>query len=457
MDQTTVGDVMSRVSDQDFTNARYRLIFQAIRRLYASAQLVDGFTVNEALGGNYNQILADIINTLTTSANCGVYVDLLKKSATLYHLRDLGEQLAGAPDDAAAQVLVEDINRLCCDKPGIRITSLADCYNEFLDRKGDGKKPDYLTWGIPALDERIYVEGGDMGKRITWKTPDGHWGIDGVDLAALPPRVYGALYKLKNLEDLVETVQDPFAPEYEITLAKEELLGVPHGEFQELGELLLRSFLYTELDRDVLGQYLVTRERWAKADKLAAAGIRAKDEELAKSWSGIQASYFKQCRQCAEAMIHLPSTMTEGDRYDHFDSIAVLDSITESCVNAYLLRSSGKLTRDEIREKMTATTWMPAQDAIAAGLADHIIGDNGEGIDLNRIVAAAGGLPDIQKLRAQYLATHPEGVPQASSEPQPGADPPGLPSDPAGAEPAKNTVQAAMDRLAIEKARYGGF
>jgi len=159
----------------------------------------------------------------------------------------------------------------------------------------------------------------------------------------------------------------------------------------------------------------------------------------------------------AQVMIHLPSTMTEGDRYDHFDSIAVLDSITESCVNAYLLRSSGKLTRDEIREKMTATTWMPAQDAIAAGLADHIIGDNGEGIDLNRIVAAAGGLPDIQKLRAQYLATHPEGVPQASSEPQPGADPPGLPSDPAGAEPAKNTVQAAMDRLAIEKARYGGF
>lgn len=75
-----------------------------------------------------------------------------------------------------------------------------------------------------------------------------------------------------------------------------------HGEFQELGELLLRAELYTELDRDVLGQYLVTRERWTRADKLAAAAIRAKDEELAKSWNSIQASYFKQCRQCAEAM-----------------------------------------------------------------------------------------------------------------------------------------------------------
>lgn len=157
----------------------------------------------------------------------------------------------------------------------------------------------------------------------------------------------------------------------------------------------------------------------------------------------------------AQVMIHLPSTMTEGDRYDHFDSIAVLDSITESCVNAYLLRSGGKMTRDEIRTKMTATTWLTAQDAVAAGLADHIIGDDGQGIDLNRIVAAAGGLPDVQKLRAQYLEAHPEGVPKDGSEPQPGADPP--PSDPAGAEPAQNTAQAAMDRLAIEKARYGGF
>ena len=162
VDQSTVGDVLSRVSDQDFTNTRYRLIFQAIQKLYTSAQPVTGVTVNEALGGNYNQILADAINVTVTSANCGVYVDLLKKSALLYHLRELGEQLADAPDDTAAEAMVEDINRLCCDKPGIRITSLADCYNEFLDRKGDGKKPDYLTWGIPALDERIYVEAGDM-------------------------------------------------------------------------------------------------------------------------------------------------------------------------------------------------------------------------------------------------------------------------------------------------------
>lgn len=36
--------------------------------------------------------------------------------------------------------------------------------------------------------------------RITWNESDGSWGIKGVKLEALPPKVYGALYKLMNYE-----------------------------------------------------------------------------------------------------------------------------------------------------------------------------------------------------------------------------------------------------------------
>lgn len=75
-----------------------------------------------------------------------------------------------------------------------------------------------------------------------------------------------------------------------------------HKEFREIGEILRTAGLYTELDRDVLGQFLVARERWVRADKLASAAIRKKDEKLAREWKGVQGSYFKQCRQCAEAM-----------------------------------------------------------------------------------------------------------------------------------------------------------
>ena len=75
-----------------------------------------------------------------------------------------------------------------------------------------------------------------------------------------------------------------------------------HQEFREIGEILRMAGLYTELDRDVLGQFLVARERWVRADRLASDAIRKKDEKLAREWAGVQGTYFKQCRQCAEAM-----------------------------------------------------------------------------------------------------------------------------------------------------------
>lgn len=75
-----------------------------------------------------------------------------------------------------------------------------------------------------------------------------------------------------------------------------------HREFREIGEILRQAGLYTELDRDVLAQFLVARERWQRADKLASAAIRQKDERTARAWTGVQSTYFRQCRQCAEVM-----------------------------------------------------------------------------------------------------------------------------------------------------------
>lgn len=75
-----------------------------------------------------------------------------------------------------------------------------------------------------------------------------------------------------------------------------------HREFYEIGEILRQAGLYTELDRDVLAQFLVSRERWQRADKLASAAIRKRDEKLAREWTGVQSTYFRQCRQCAEVM-----------------------------------------------------------------------------------------------------------------------------------------------------------
>ena len=64
-----------------------------------------------------------------------------------------------------------------------------------------------------------------MSSRLTWSRPDGSWGLEGVDLTKLPPRVYGALCKLKRMEALVEQIQDPKACDWLVEDLTAELVG----------------------------------------------------------------------------------------------------------------------------------------------------------------------------------------------------------------------------------------
>lgn len=75
--------------------------------------------------------------------------------------------------------------------------------------------------------------------RLTYKQPDGSWGVKGLGwerLVALPPQVYGALAKLKDVEELIDEINDPASGRDERdVLALRELLALgempaDHGE-----------------------------------------------------------------------------------------------------------------------------------------------------------------------------------------------------------------------------------
>lgn len=57
---------------------------------------------------------------------------------------------------------------------------------------------------------------------LTW-SKNGEWGMDGVDLAALPPKLYGALYKLHELEHDRESLLEQLA----------KMMGVDQWELQD--------------------------------------------------------------------------------------------------------------------------------------------------------------------------------------------------------------------------------
>lgn len=147
----------------------------------------------------------------------------------------------------------------------------------------------------------------------------------------------------------------------------------------------------------------------------------------------------------AQMMMHLPSTWTSGDRNEHRASIHLLDTIRDSILNAYELKSKGKTSREELKRMMDATTWLTAQEAKDAGLVDGILFEDEGGPILPqdimnsvgagvRALGANSGAPDITQLRAEFRR-----MKAAETGGEPGAD---------------NQSWKAEARLALEKNRF---
>lgn len=149
--------------------------------------------------------------------------------------------------------------------------------------------------------------------------------------------------------------------------------------------------------------------------RTAGAVTTAEIESLAASAAsylalGCDAVYISPV---AQMMIHPPSTLTEGDTAEHQQSIKLLEAITESILNAYVAKSKGRRSREELAQMMQSTSWLTAQDALDAGLVDGILyqeedGEFSPGAIVNAassgLMAITGGLrpPDLAQLRAEY-------------------------------------------------------
>ena len=146
--------------------------------------------------------------------------------------------------------------------------------------------------------------------------------------------------------------------------------------------------------------------------------IRAEVQSLAGSAASVAmvGADTVACSPVAQVMIHLPLTVTEGNQNVHRESVQMLESITESIIAGYERKVGNKTSPAALRRMMDRETFLSARAALDAGLIDEIIGEEqpGEPINLNNIYNACGAVPDMDKLRAAYIAAQSQ-----SKEPEP--------------------------------------
>ena len=158
----------------------------------------------------------------------------------------------------------------------------------------------------------------------------------------------------------------------------------------------------------------------------------------------------------AQMMIHGPYTWDD----DYINNSRArelsqfLDSIKAGILNGYQLKCGGKTSRKKLEDLMTQSTWLPAQEAIALGLADGLL-DVPE--DMSAMLLGSGtrggvqnsaGGESIQELMARYEQAVRDGAKPAEGHPVAGA-----PAEDANGPAGGQDDWRMKARLAIERAR----
>lgn len=164
IDERCVPLVLSKLTRDDFVDGTCRATFDAIHKLTREGRAVDPMTVLDAMkgGDKYIAWLRDTMEITPTAANVGEYIPIVRRSASLYRIRELADKVLQCFDLEDAEPLVRKMaSALSATDRMPRMTGPELAAN-FLERMQSKDKPKYLPWGIPTADRATYAELGDV-------------------------------------------------------------------------------------------------------------------------------------------------------------------------------------------------------------------------------------------------------------------------------------------------------
>lgn len=235
-----VGPVIAEVYDDDFTDTRTRLIFQAIKSLFRRGDVVDPVTICNELGTNdtARKDVLTVMEMTPTAANIWSYIPLMKDQARVWKMREIASQITLANDLDSAKALVSQLNDCLVTKNKAKHFSASDLLALFGERHMDGKSPEYIPWGIPKLEQQVRSERGDF--IIIGGTPSSGKTALALQFAwSIAKRMRVGFYSLETSEvKLADRSVAALADIHMGSIKKNKLTFEEWGKYAELGSVV---------------------------------------------------------------------------------------------------------------------------------------------------------------------------------------------------------------------------
>ena len=159
IDERVVPQIISETEETDYSGG-CRNVFRAIKSLFDKDVPVDPVSVNNALGGNYQKFLMDLMEVTPTAANIGTYIQICREQARLLAIREVLAGLDTVDTMADIRPLLEKANALAASTQRQQSVTLQQVFVDFGRRMQE--RPNYLRWPIQQIQDNLRVKPGNL-------------------------------------------------------------------------------------------------------------------------------------------------------------------------------------------------------------------------------------------------------------------------------------------------------
>lgn len=161
IDERVVGLVMAGLTEDDFLLEANRRLFRAFQARFSANQALDPVMVCQDASPGDKELQAyarQLMDITPTAANVEAYIEAVWENTRVTRGRGIGQEIAASPTSEGMAQLFRKGLEIMAGRGGDDEADMPKAileFNDFLERK-----PDYLPWGFPLLDDNLDVAPG---------------------------------------------------------------------------------------------------------------------------------------------------------------------------------------------------------------------------------------------------------------------------------------------------------
>ena len=161
IDQSGIGEVVEKLKPDALSIKPLREVYEAIVKLHFDSSPISAASVLNAVGADYEPIIKQSVEFAPFArSDVPFYAGVLMEQSRLGRIKATAAELAAAETMEAANASMGALNGLMVTRSAVRAVSAEDAATEFCSRMT--ATPEYLAWGVPAIDGKVFAERGDL-------------------------------------------------------------------------------------------------------------------------------------------------------------------------------------------------------------------------------------------------------------------------------------------------------